>query len=61
MEFNDNSFQVRVVEEQGVVNNFLKAICGCKGCGITNRFSCPNSKEESDDDSKKVEDDDVEG
>lgn len=54
LEHNDMLFSIRMVEEQVVVNNFMKVVCKCNGCIFARTEGMIKDKE-------KVEDEDVFG
>lgn len=60
LECNGNTCLVRVIK-QAVGNNYMKAMCNCKGRGIDNVASCPMPDEQSDSDTDKEDGVDVEG
>lgn len=50
LENNKKSFQVRVIEEQMVINTFLKTDCNCSGCLVNDSLIQSQSKICDDDD-----------
>lgn len=61
LDYNGNTYAIRVMEEQFIIYNYSKAKCDCKGYSLDRVVSCPKSNEGSDDDIEKGEDEDVMG
>lgn len=59
LENNGRSFQIRIVEEQMVVNTFLKTDCACPGWNLEDSSLNPSIGESKKQQQNRDEDDDV--